>query len=43
MAWMFRRYPRSLIESTVAGDQRLNGRVAGGWRNLLGIQPTVAA
>ncbi|MHB1344575.1 MAG: helix-turn-helix transcriptional regulator [Thermoleophilia bacterium] len=36
VAWMFRRYPRSLIERTVASDRRLSGRVAGGWRNLLG-------
>ncbi|MHB8869892.1 MAG: helix-turn-helix transcriptional regulator [Thermoleophilia bacterium] len=43
VAWMFRRYPRSLIESTIASDRRLSGRVAGGWRNLLGLHPAEAA
>lgn len=42
VAWMFRRYPRSLIESTVSGDRRLSERVAGAWANLLGLQPPVS-
>ncbi len=43
VAWMFRRYPRPLIERTVTGDRRLAERVAGGWRNLLGLQPVEPA
>jgi|GEM_PF-1578787 len=37
VVWMFRRYPRAKIERIVATDRRLPERVAGGWRNLLGI------
>ncbi len=42
VAWMFRRYPRSQIERVVESDRRLPARVAGGWRNLLGL-PTPEA
>ncbi len=35
VAWMFRRYPRSLIERTIFTDRRLPRRVAEGWQNLL--------
>ena len=37
VSWMFRRYPRAKIERIVAADRRLSDRVAGGWRNLLGL------
>jgi excisionase family DNA binding protein len=37
VSWMFRRYPRAKIERIVAVDRRLSDRVAGGWRNLLGL------
>lgn len=37
VSWMFRRYPRAKIEGIVTADRRLSDRVAGGWRNLLGI------
>jgi excisionase family DNA binding protein len=40
VSWMFRRYPLAKIERIVAADRRLSERVAGGWRNLLGLGDT---
>lgn len=39
---MFRRYPRAQIERIVTADRRLSERVAGGWRNLLGLDDAEA-
>jgi DNA binding domain, excisionase family len=40
VSWMFRTYPRAKIERIVSADRRLSERVAGGWRNLLGLGDT---
>jgi excisionase family DNA binding protein len=40
VSWMFRRYPLERIERIVVADRRLSERVAGGWRNLLGLCDT---
>ncbi|MCJ7797959.1 MAG: helix-turn-helix domain-containing protein [Thermoleophilia bacterium] len=42
VSWMFHRYPRAKIERIVAADKRLSERVAGGWRNLLGLRDAEA-
>ena len=41
VAWLFRRYPRQAIIDAVLSDRAIPGRVAGAWRNILGIEGAI--